>query len=432
MKQIKCPECGKIITLDENGTIINEVSVTQTQEFKDELDAKIAMLKAQFEANNKAELAEALGKANGRITALEAQKKEMEDKQKAELELAKANITAEQSATIAQLKETITKLQGEINVSKVSSEAAVKDAVATKEAKINELSNVITRLEADKDASLTKLKSEYDVRLKDKDEQIAFYKDLKAKMSTKLVGETLEQHCMNLFNQYRAAMFPNAYFDKDNKVSSESSSKGDFIFKDFDNGSEYISIMFEMKNENDTTATKHKNSDFFKELDKDRREKGCEYAVLVSLLEPESEFYNAGIVDVSYEYPKMYVIRPQCFISMITLLVNAARNSIKYQKELQIVRNQNIDIVHFEDNLKTFQDSFNRNYELASNKFKDAIEGIDKAIERMQKIKEALIGSEKNLRIANDKAQDITIRKLTKNSPTMEAAFDDLKKEGQD
>ena len=259
-----------------------------------------------------------------------------------------------------------------------------------------------------------------------KDEQIAFYKDLKTKMSTKLVGETLEQHCLNQFNSIRMSAFPNAYFEKDNDASS--GSKGDFIFKEnTEEGAELVSIMFEMKNENDTTATKHKNEDFFKELDKDRNEKKCEYAVLVSMLEPESEYYNAGIVDVSYRYPKMYVVRPQCFIPFITLIRNAALASSEYKNQLVLAKNQNLDVSHFEEDLNTFKEKFAENYNRASDRFAKAIEEIDKTIEHLNKVKEGLVGADRNLRLANDKAQDLTIKKLTKNNPTMKAKFDELK-----
>ena len=300
---------------------------------------------------------------------------------------------------------------------------------------IADLKNKITKLQADltlkdKEAALNEknITDKFKNELKSKDDAIAFYRDLKAKLSTKLVGETLEQHCMIEFNKLRTSAFPNAYFEKDNDVSKASGSKGDFIFKDKVDGQEYISIMFEMKNENDTTATKHKNEDFFKELDKDRNEKGCEYAVLVSMLEPDSEFYNAGIVDVSYRYPKMYVIRPQCFIAMITLLANAAKNSLEYQKQLVAVKNQNLDIANFEDKLTDFQEKFSTNYQRAGEKFNKAIEEIDKTIDHLQKVKEGLLSSERNLRLANDKAQELTIKKLTHGNPTMKEKFDKLKK----
>ena len=268
------------------------------------------------------------------------------------------------------------------------------------------------------------LKEQYEDRLRLKDEQIEYYKDFKARQSTKMVGESLEQHCLNQFNSLRMTAFPNAYFEKDN--DAKTGSKGDFIFKESADGTEFISIMFEMKNEMDTTATKHKNEDFFKELDKDRREKGCEYAVLVSLLEIDNEYYNNGIVDVSYKYPKMYVIRPQFFIPIITLLRNAALNSLKYQQELQVVRNQQVDIQNFEENMTAFKEGFSRNYRLASEKFQKAIDEIDKTIDHLQKTKDALLSSENNLRLANNKAEDLTIKKLTKNAPTVKAMFDAL------
>lgn len=269
------------------------------------------------------------------------------------------------------------------------------------------------------------LKESYEEKLKGKDEQIAYYKDFKAKQSTKMVGETLEQHCEIEFNKLRATGFQNAYFEKDN--DAKSGSKGDFIFKEFsDDGTEFISIMFEMKNEMDETATKHKNEDFFKELDKDRNEKKCEYAVLVSLLEADNELYNTGIVDVSYRYPKMYVIRPQFFIPMITLLRNASLNALQYKQELAVIRNQNIDISHFEEDMNEFKDKFSRNYRLASEKFKKAIDEIDKTIDHLQKTKDALLSSENNLRLANNKAEELSIKKLTRNNPTMAAKFAEL------
>ena len=268
------------------------------------------------------------------------------------------------------------------------------------------------------------MKESYEKELKLKEEQIEYYKDFKAKQSTKMVGESLEQHCMISFNQIRMTAFPNAYFEKDN--DAKTGSKGDFIFREASDGTEFISIMFEMKNESDETTTKHKNEDFFKELDKDRREKGCEYAVLVSLLEINNELYNNGIVDVSYKYPKMYVIRPQFFIPIIALLRNAALNSLKYQKELQVVKNQQLDLQNFENEMKAFKETFARNYDIASRKFKNAIEEIDKTIDHLQKTKEALLSSENQLRLANNKAEDLSIKKLTKNAPSVREMFENL------
>ena len=272
------------------------------------------------------------------------------------------------------------------------------------------------------------LKEQYEEKLKLKDEQIEYYRDFKARQSTKMVGESLEQHCLTQFNSIRMTAFPTAYFEKDN--DSSGGSKGDFIFRESsEDGTEFISIMFEMKNELDETATKHKNEDFFAKLDKDRREKKCEYAVLVSLLEMDNELYNNGIVDVSYRYEKMYVIRPQFFIPMITLLRNAALNSLKYQRELQVVKNQQLDILHFEENMQSFKDGFARNYELASRKFEDAIKDIDNTIKALEKTKADLLSSDRNLRLANDKAQDLSIKKLTKNAPSVKAMFDEVKEE---
>lgn len=286
-----------------------------------------------------------------------------------------------------------------------------------------------SKIELDKSEYLLKEKSlieSYEEKIKVRDEQISYYKDFKAKQSTKMIGESLEVHCHTEFNKLRP-LFKNAYFEKDN--DAKTGSKGDFIFKDFDDdGEEIVSIMFEMKNEADSTATKHKNEDFFKELDKDRREKNCEYAVLVSLLEADNDYYNEGIVDVSYRYDKMYVIRPQFFIPLITLIRGIALNSLKYKKELRIIQNQNIDISHFEENMNSFKEGFGRNYRLASEKFKKAIDEIDKTIDHLQKTKEALLSSENNLRLANNKAEDLTIKKLTHNSETMAKMFEDLEK----
>ena len=307
--------------------------------------------------------------------------------------------------------------------------SAQKDTIVEKEKQIIFLETQLQDAAKDKQLQEQSLKEKYAFQLKEKDDLIAYYKDLKTKMSTKMVGETLEQHCEIEFNRLRATGFQNAYFEKDN--DARTGSKGDFIFRDkTDDGVEYISIMFEMKNEMDTTAAKHKNEDFFKELDKDRCEKGCEYAVLVSLLEADSEFYNTGIVDVSYKYPKMYVIRPQFFIPIITLLRNAAANSIQYKRQLAEYSSQNIDVTNFENKLLDFQEKFSYNYGLAQKKFDEAIKDIDKTIDTLQKTKAALLSSENNLRLANDKAQDITIKKLTRGNPTMRQKFEDLKTNG--
>lgn len=322
----------------------------------------------------------------------------------------------------------VTALTGELNNKDNELNLELQKMTIEKNQEITELKNEVNNnkmaYEIEKNQIIESHKNE--IRLKD--EQIEQYRDFKAKQSTKMIGESLEVHCSNEFNRYRATGFKNAYFEKDN--DARTGSKGDFIFRDFtDDGMEYISIMFEMKNEADTTATKHKNEDFFKELDKDRREKKCEYAVLVSLLESDNDLYNEGIVDVSYRYEKMYVIRPQFFIPLITLLRNAALNSVQYQRELALVKAQNIDITHFEENMETFKTGFAKNYDLASRKFNDAIDEIDKTIDHLRKVKEALTSSERNLRLANDKAQGLTIKRLTKNNPTMKQMFDDLKDE---
>ena len=290
-----------------------------------------------------------------------------------------------------------------------------------------ELKNRLARQETESQLKAQSMQREYESRLKQKDEMIEYYKDFKARQSTKMIGESLEQHCLSQFNALRMTAFPDAYFEKDN--DARSGSKGDFIFRESRGGVEFISIMFEMKNEADETATKHKNEDFFRELDKDRREKKCEYAVLVSLLEADSELYNNGIVDVSYKYEKMYVIRPQFFIPIITLLRNAALGSLKYRQELEVARNQQIDILHFEENMNAFKEGFGRNYRLASEKFRLAIEEIDKTITHLQKTKEALLSSENNLRLANSKAEDLSIKRLTKNAPSVREMFDAARNE---
>lgn len=329
----------------------------------------------------------------------------------------------------------IEQLKVKLKNSDTEKELAVSRALHEKEQEISEKINQITELEgrlSSKDnenrLQVETLQKQHENELKLKEEQIEYYKDFKARLSTKMVGESLEQHCLNQFNSLRMTAFPTAYFEKDNDVRT--GSKGDFIFRDSVDGVEFISIMFEMKNEMDETATKHKNEDFFKELDKDRREKKCEYAVLVSLLEMDNELYNNGIVDVSYQYDKMYVIRPQFFIPMITLLRNAALNSLEYRRELEVVRNQQVDIRHFEENMNKFKEGFARNYDLASRKFKTAIDEIDKTIQHLQKTKDALLASENNLRLANNKAEDLSIKKLTKNAPAVKEMFEEQNQNG--
>lgn len=445
MQEIKCPKCGEVFQVDEAGyaAIVKQV---RDKEFQKELaerqqqfllDKENSVRLAQAEADNK--LQDSLRAKDNTIANLYAKMKALEAK--AELDKAglNAQLASKQSEQLLAVKDAvaaknleIAQLKADLAAGEQALSLAVQQAVSAKEQELAQKEMQIARLEGDLKASekeyLFKEKSlvdGYENKLKDKDEQIAYYKDFKARQSTKMIGESLEQHCSIEFNRLRATAFPRAYFEKDN--DARTGSKGDFIFKDYDEeGMEFISIMFEMKNEADTTATKHKNEDFFKELDKDRKEKGCEYAVLVSLLEADNELYNSGIVDVSYRYPKMYVIRPQFFIPMITLLRNASMNSQQYKKELATIKNQNIDIAHFEADMNEFKEKFGRNYRLASEKFKKAIEEIDKTIEHLQKTKDALLSSENNLRLANNKAEDLSIKRLTRNNPTMAAKFAEL------
>lgn len=443
MKEIKCPNCGEVFQVDESGyaAIVQQV---RDDEFNKELerrakdlesmhknDLQIArMEKEKEQADILAKKENELAEKDKEITELKA-KIDANDTEKklaiSEVEQKKENEIADKNKEIAELKAKISANETEKKLAVTEAEQKKEKELSEKTTEIIELKGKLESKESESKLKETALKEKYEEQLKDKDEQIAYYKDFKARQSTKMVGESLEQHCLTQFNTIRMTAFPNAYFEKDN--DAKSGSKGDFIFRETaEDGTEFISIMFEMKNENETTSTKHKNEHFFKELDKDRNEKGCEYAVLVSMLEMDNELYNNGIVDVSYKYPKMYVVRPQFFIPIISLLRNAALNSLKYQQELQIVRNQQLDIINFENNMNVFKEGFARNYDLASRKFNDAIAEIDKSIAQLQKVKDALTSSERNLRLANDKAQDLSIKKLTKNSPTLKAMFDDLKK----
>ena len=424
MQEIKCPKCGEVFQVDESGysAIVQQV---RDKEFSKELKSR----EAQFE----------LEKDNA-------------------VQLAKLAIEKDLSEKLIQKDSEIAKLKADITTEQISKKSEISETIAQKDKEIVELKNKLASFDKDKELELTKLvnkmntelsekdtciaklnnekeltqkesqlkeqslKDQYEEKLRFKDEEIARYKDFKAKLSTKMVGESLEQHCEIEFNKLRATGFQRAYFEKDN--DAKTGSKGDYIYRESDpEGGEFISIMFEMKNEMDSTSTKKKNEDFLKELDKDRREKKCEYAVLVSLLEPENELYNSGIVDMSHRYPKMYVIRPQFFIPIITLLRNASLNSLEYRKELAVIKAQNIDVSNFEAQMNDFKEKFAKNYELASRKFKTAIEEIDKTIDHLQKTKEALLSSENNLRLANNKAEDLTIKRLTRNNPTMEAKF---------
>lgn len=400
MQEIKCPKCGEVFRVDESGyaAIVKQVRDKEFSKEIHEREERLEMEKDSAVKIAKAETAESLKDEIAAKTAEISELKAKLDAEENKRKLAVNEALAEKERELSEQREKIILLNGQLETSEKSS-------------KLKEQT----------------IKESYEEKLKDKDEQIAYYKDLKARQSTKMVGETLEQHCENEFNRLRATGFQNAYFEKDN--DARTGSKGDFIFREVsEDGTEFISIMFEMKNEMDTTATKHKNEDFFKELDKDRNEKNCEYAILVSLLEADSELYNSGIVDVSYKYSKMYVIRPQFFIPMITLLRNAALNSLKYRQELEIIRNQNIDISHFEEDMNDFKDKFARNYRIASEKFRKAIDEIDKTIDHLQKTKDALLSSENNLRLANNKAEELSIKRLTRHNPTMAEKFNELKK----
>ena len=403
MNEIKCPHCKKAFKIDEAGyaEIVKQV---HNSEFEKELHDRLEL--AEKEKVSAVELAEEKTKSELRTEFVKLQK------QLSDLESAKNT--------------EIMKLQAQVDAAETHKQLALSEAVNTLEKERDSLVHKLQSKETEQKLRETSLKDKYESELKSKQELIDYYKDLKAKMSTKMLGETLEQHCEIEFNKLRATAFQNAYFEKDNDASA--GSKGDYIYREQgDHKAELISIMFEMKNEADQTATKKKNEDFLAKLDADRNKKGCEYAILVSLLEGDSELYNTGIVDMSHKYPKMYVIRPQFFIPMITLLRNAAMNSMQYKAELEVVKAQNIDVTHFEKELEDFRDSFGRNFRLASEKFQAAIESIDKSIAQLEKTKKSLLSSENNLRIANDKADDLSVKKLTKNNPTMKAKFDELK-----
>lgn len=461
MPEIKCPKCGTVFQIEESDyqSIVSQIrneefnaeiaerekrfiadkesAVKLAEISKDALlkekmsekDAEIVRLKSQisaFDSQKKVDLADAMAGKDKEIGSreLEIQRLKSEiglEKARRDNELAK--IESEKNAEIENLKQQLLNKDMERKL-------AVNQAVDAKQKEINELTIKVQSDAANFKLKEQEMKSKYESDLKIASEQVELYKDFKARQSTKMIGESLEVYCHNEFEKIRATAFKSAYFEKDN--DARSGSKGDFIFKDFtDDNIEFVSIMFEMKNEADQTSTKHRNEDFFKELDKDRNEKNCEYAVLVSMLESDSDLYNTGIVDVSHKYPKMYVVRPQFFLPIITLLRNAALNSVQYKAELAIARNQNIDISNFENEIEDFKSKFGNNYRLASEKFAKAIEEIDKTIDHLTKVKDALIGSENNLRLANNKAQDLTIKKLTRNNPTMRAKFDELKNNEQ-
>jgi len=429
MKELKCPNCGNVFTVDETdyAALLSQV---KNDAFEDELNRRIHELEQNRKIQQEAEQARlAAEKAAESVRLQEAQMRR--DQQFAQQVQAKQNEIQQKENEISALKARLQSIEA-IKKAELDAELAKKDAQLQQ--RLNDNASEIERLRnaealAKSEAKIREngIREEYETRLKLANEQVDYYKDLKTRMSTKMVGETLEQHCSTLFNQMLRPIMPNAYFEKDNDVVE--GTKGDFVFRDSFDGQEYVSIMFEMKNENDETATKHKNEDFLKKLDDDRRKKGCEYAVLVSLLEADSELYNGGIVDMSHRFEKMYVIRPQFFIPIITLLVQTSKKTIEYQRQLAVAKEQSVDVTHFEDQLTDFKEKFGRNYNLAKEKFAKAIAEIDKSIQHLQNIKDALVGSENNLRLANDKAEALTIKKLTRGNPTMKAKFEEARKD---
>lgn len=467
MKQLICPKCGTAFQVDEAdyAAILNQVRNSELQReveqrmremerrqqavmeverlkaqkaFEERMgqkaaelgkkDEEIALLRQQLDGLSREKRLEAEGELMKKEQAIIQLKAALAERERSELRaVAEERYKAKEKQ--ADLEKEIVRLQGQLNAVRVEEQNKAKDNLHQME---NQMRQLEAQLITQKDQAALRenaIRQEYATQLKQKQELVEYYKDLKARLSNKMVGESLEAHCGNAFNSVRASMFPLAYFEKDNDASH--GSKGDFIFRDFADGMEYISIMFEMKNEMEDSVNRHRNEDFFAKLDKDRKEKGCEYAVLVSLLEPDSELYNQGIVDVSYRYPKMYVVRPQFFMPLISLLTQAARNSLGYMRELREARQQNVDVTNFETKLNEFRDKFGKNYELAGRRFQEAIDEIDKSISHLQKTKDALLGSANNLRLANNKAQDLTIRRLTHNNPTMKAKFEEARQQEQ-
>jgi hypothetical protein len=461
MHEIICPHCAKAFKIDEAGyaDILKQVRdgefeqqlherlelaeqdkrnavelattkvASESQKAAAVKDIEIQELKTKLEAGEmkrKLAVTEALSTVEKQRDALANELERAKHEKESTSKLAAATLLNELQKAAATKDAEISGLKAKLDAKETAQKLAITEAVSIVEKERDKLKGGLERVELEKQLAEKSLKDKYETQIKDRDDAIERLRDMKSRLSTKMVGETLEQHCETEFNRIRATAFPKAYFEKDN--DARSGSKGDYIFRDSDDaGTEIVSIMFEMKNEGDRTATKNKNEDFLKELDKDRSEKGCEYAVLVSLLEPDSELYNTGIVDVFHRYPKMYIVRPQFFLPIITLLRNAAMNSLKYKSELALMKTQNIDITNFEVDLETFKTAFGKNYDLASKRFQTAIEEIDKSIDHLQKTKEALLGTDRNLRLANDKAQDVTIKKLTRNNPTMAAKFTELK-----
>lgn len=464
MHEIICPHCSKAFKIDEAGyaDILKQVRDTDfEQQLHERLvlaeqdkrnaldlakakadgelqqtaaakDAEILALKARIDASEVARrlaVTEALGALEKERDGLAYELEQVRQDQRAALQIAEAQLAAELQRTAATKDAEITELKTRLELVGTERKLAITEAVSVVEKQRDELLSRLKHAQLEKQLAEKSLQDKYETQIKDRDDAIERLRDMKARLSTKMVGETLEQHCETEFNRIRATAFPRAYFEKDN--DARSGSKGDFIFRDLDDaGTEIVSIMFEMKNESDQTSTKSRNEDFLRELDKDRTEKCCEYAVLVSLLEPDSDLYNTGIVDMFHRYPKMYVVRPQFFIPIITLLRNAAMNSLKYKTELALIRAQNVDITNFESELDNFKAAFAKNYDLAARRFQTAIDEIDKSIDHLQKTKEALLGTDRNLRLANDKAQDVTIKRLTRGNPTMAAKFADLEKGG--
>ncbi|OYT90627.1 MAG: hypothetical protein CFE43_17180 [Burkholderiales bacterium PBB3] len=461
MHEIICPHCGKAFKIDEAG-YANILRQVRDSDFDKQLherlelaeqdkrnavelaetkvagelqkaaalkDAEIQDLRAKLEAGDVARnlaVTQALSVIEKERDALANELEQSRRDRQAASELAEAKLANGLQNAVAVKDSEIQGLRAKLDSIEVAQKLAINEAVGAVEKERDELKSGLQRAELEKQLAEKSLKDKYETQIKDRDDAIERLRDMKARLSTKMIGETLEQHCETEFNRIRATAFPRAYFEKDN--DARTGSKGDYIFRDSDEaGTEIVSIMFEMKNESDSTATKNKNEEFLKELDKDRNEKGCEYAVLVSLLEPDSELYNTGIIDMFHRYPKMYIVRPQFFLPIITLLRNAAMNSLKYKSELALVRAQNIDITNFETELDTFKTAFAKNYDLATKRFQTAIDEIDKSIDHLQKTKEALLSTDRNLRLANDKAQDVTIKKLTRGNPTMAAKFSELK-----
>lgn len=434
MKELKCPQCGSVFSIDE-ADYASIVSQVKTQEFDAEVQNRIKEIQKQNEVKQETESLKIANDFQGKLNAKDVELSQKDNeivRLKEQLDsfnqTKQLEINAERSKAneeIAKLKSVIEQNESKVRVAILEEQNKAKDIIQEKENTLIELRSQIDVKEKEATIREANIKEDYERQLKQKQELVDYYKDLKAKLSTKMIGESLEVHCSNEFNRVRTTMYPYAYFEKDN--DARTGSKGDFIFRDYADGMEYISIMFEMKNEMDETATKHKNEDFLKKLDEDRRNKGCEYAVLVSLLEPDNDFYNEGIVDVSYRYPKMFVIRPQFFMPLISLLTQASKKSVEYQRELMMARQQSIDVTNFENKLNDFRNKFGNHYQRASAKFNKAIDEIDKTIKSLQQMKEDLLSSENYLRLANNDTEDLTIKKLTRGNPTMKQKFEEAR-----